>query len=111
MKSLNEVTLSGNLGDAPAFAEDKRSAVLSVATNRSYAGADGEVKTDTQWHRVTVRGKLASACVDLVKGQRVLVMGEARNYSYDDNEGVKRWMHEVSAHTVALVLMPAKDPQ
>ena len=110
MKPLNEVIISGNLGHDPDIKPDGQSATLSLATNRRYTTASGEQRDDTQWHRVSVRGKLVQALGSLTKGSRLLVIGEARSWSYtEEATGQQVYMHEVAAHTVALVLMPPKD--
>jgi len=49
---------------------------LSVATNRTYKGSDGQQVKETTWYKVSVFGKAAEAAAQyLTKGRMVLVEG------------------------------------
>ena len=63
-RSLNKVMLIGNVGSDPevrATASGARVAKLSLATNRSFQGKDGQQQDRTDWHRLTFFGKLAAS--------------------------------------------------
>ena len=55
---INVVHLIGYLGKNPEHksvkASDRKYAVLSLATQRSWKGADEEWHSKTEWHRVVV---------------------------------------------------------
>src|SRR4029077_3012843 len=54
-KSLNKVTLIGNLGADPevrSTANGGRVATVSLAPSRQWKGADGQRQEKTAWHRV-----------------------------------------------------------
>lgn len=48
---------------------------FSVAHNRQYTNANGEVVKETVWIRVSAWGKTAEVCAGLKKGARVYVEG------------------------------------
>jgi len=71
------LVLVGNLGRDPEMRYTPNGAAVtsfSVATSRRYAAADGTMKEETTWFRVSVWGKQAEACNQyLSKGAKVLV--------------------------------------
>jgi single-strand DNA-binding protein len=74
---------------------------LSMATTRKFKNAQGELKSETTWHRVTVFGKQAANCCEyLSKGDSVMVEGRLSNREWVDREGVKRYTTEVIASRV-----------
>ena len=61
-RSLNKVMLIGNVGSDPevrSTASGTRLAKMSLATNRQWTNKDGSEQEKTEWHRLTVWGKLA----------------------------------------------------
>lgn len=92
MSSLNKVQLIGRLGRDPEMS--KGVCRLSVAT--SYKPRDGEEKTE--WHRVTLFGKLAELAERyLAKGRLVYIEGRLQTSSYEKN-GEKRYSTDIVAH-------------
>lgn len=73
------IILIGNLGKEPEmrYTPSGQPVVsFSVATNRSYKGAEGQPVKETTWFRVTAWGKQAETCNQyLRKGSKVLVEG------------------------------------
>lgn len=73
------IILIGNLGKEPEmrYTPSGQPVVsFSVATNRSYNGAEGQPVKETTWFRVTAWGKQAETCNQyLHKGSKVLVEG------------------------------------
>ncbi len=69
----------GNLGKEPEMrytASGQAVTSFSVATNRQYAGANGQMVKETIWFRISAWGKLAETCNQyLHKGSKVLVEG------------------------------------
>ena len=110
MASFNKVTILGNLGRDPEVRTTPAGntvANFSVATTDKW-GQGEERQERTEWHRVVVWGKLAETCGEyLSKGRQVLVEGRLQSHSYDDNEGVKRYVTEIIAHQVEF-LEPAE---
>lgn len=112
--SLNKAMLIGNLGADPeirSIASGTRVANLSVATNRSWTGRDGQKQEKTEWHRVVVweserqpNGGLFGI-VDryLKKGDRVYVEGEIEYRSYEDKDGVTKYSTEIRARDLVML--------
>ena len=102
--------LIGNLGKEPEmrFTPSGQPVVtLSVATNRSYSGANGQPVKETAWFRVTVWGKQAETCNQFLhKGSKVLVEGrltpdpETGGPHVWENNGKHGASYEVTASTV-----------
>lgn len=104
------IILIGNLGKEPEmrYTPSGQPVVsFSVATNRSYKGADGQPVKETTWFRVTAWGKQAETCNQyLHKGSKVLV--EGRLTPDPDTGGPRIWesngkmgaSYEVTASTV-----------
>lgn len=95
----NRVQLIGNLGMDPEMKKldsGRMLAKLSLATSDSYKNSEGEKVTDTQWHNLVAWGKTAEIAEKyLKKGNRVAVEGKLVSRSYEDKEGIKRYITEV----------------
>ena len=114
MKNLrNKVQLIGNLGKDPEVKQldsGKTLAKLSLATSENYKNADGEKVTDTQWHNLVAWGKTAQIAEQyLKKGNRIAVEGKLINRSYEDKEGVKRYVTEVLVNEILMLGSKNKD--
>ncbi len=101
MNSLrNSVQLIGHLGSNPEIKKlDKGTMLASVniATRESYKDAKGEYVDQTTWHRLVGWGKLAERMEKvLTKGREVAIRGKLVNRSYDDKNGIKRYVTEVN---------------
>jgi len=98
-KDLNRVTLIGRLGADPQVRytpSGKASANFNLATGRSWKDSDGNQKEETDWHRVTVWGRLAEVCGEyLKKGSQIYCEGRLQTRSYDDSNGVTKYITEV----------------
>jgi single-strand DNA-binding protein len=104
MAGLNKVMIIGNLGADPEMrymADGTAMTSFRVASTRTYGGADGERKEETEWFSVTAWRKLAEQCSQfLQKGRRVYVEGRLRTRSWDGPDGQKRYRTEVVADRV-----------
>ncbi len=106
MSSFNRATILGRLGADPETRSvaDTTVANLSVATDSSWTDKQGVKQKKTQWHRVKVWGRQAELCRDyLHKGSQVLVEGSLETHSYDDPQGVRRFVTEIKARDVRFV--------
>ncbi|MCB0123665.1 MAG: single-stranded DNA-binding protein [Caldilineaceae bacterium] len=88
---MNQVFLSGNLGDAPEMRYTPSGvpvASFSLALNRTWTDGNGQRQQKTIWVRVSCWRKLAEVVSQyLTKGSKVLVAGElepARAYKGKD---------------------------
>lgn len=104
MSGVNKVILVGRLGADPevkTISQGQNVARLSVATSESWTGKDGQKQERTEWHRVTVWGKLAEICgKHLSKGRQVYVEGKLQTRSWEDQQGQKRYATDIVASTV-----------
>jgi single-strand DNA-binding protein len=99
MQSIrNKVLLIGNVGQDPEIKDTKTSkmARFSLATNEVYKNAQGEKTTETNWHNLVAWGKTAELVEQYVKkGDELAVEGRLVSRSYEDKDGVKRYITEV----------------
>lgn len=107
MASVNKVIILGNLGADPEVRNSQSGstvASLSVATSRRHRNADGEVQTDTEWHRVVLFGRAAEIARDyLKKGNSAYIEGRLRTRKYTDNQGIERWITEIVGDSLQLL--------
>lgn len=104
MSGVNKVILVGRLGNDPevkSISQGQTVARLSIATSESWTNKDGQKQERTEWHRVTVWGKLAEICgKHLSKGRQVYVEGKLQTRSWEDQQGQKKYSTEIVASTV-----------
>lgn len=110
-KSLNKVTLIGNLGKDPELRYTNSGvpvATFSLATNETWKDSDGNTQEKTEWHNIVAWQKLAEICGEwLKKGSKVYIEGRLQSRSWDDkNTGQKRYMTEVIAND--MIMLDAK---
>lgn len=102
--SVNKVMLIGNLGKDPEvrFTSNGRAlARFPIATSEVWIDAEGKRQERTEWHNIVVWGKQGETCGQyLAKGRQVYVEGSIRSRSYDDKNGIKRYMTEIVAQRV-----------
>jgi len=111
-KSLNKVTLIGNLGKDPELSYTPAGiavAKFSVATNERWKDAEGNAQERTEWHTIVAWRKLAEICGQyLKKGSKVYLEGKLQTRSWDDkNTGVKRYATEIIA--TDLIMLDSKQ--
>lgn len=99
-RGVNKVTLLGNLGDDPevkVISGDLTVANFRLATSEYRKDeATGESKETTEWHRIVVFGRQAETCAEyLRKGSKVYVEGKIQTRSWEDQNGVKKYMTEI----------------
>ena len=103
----NRVQLIGRVGNDPevkSFDGGKKLATVSIATSESYKNEKGERVEQTEWHRVVAWGKTAEIIEQFVtKGREIAVDGKLTHRSYDDKDGVKRFMTEIVVNEIQLV--------
>ena len=103
----NKVSLIGRLGAQPevvTFDSGKKLARFALATNESYKDKSGEWKENTQWHNITVWGRMADRAAQiLIKGQEIVLEGRLVNNSYETKEGEKRYSTVVEASDFLII--------
>lgn len=101
--SVNKVTLLGHTGKAPDFKEfDNGSCVATFSlatTKRGFTTKDGrQIPERTEWHNIVLQNGLAKVANQYVKkGDKLYIEGELKTRSYDDAQGVKRYITEIVA--------------
>ena len=103
-RSLNKITLIGNVGRDPDIQETKsgtKVAHFSIATNRRLSGSEEEERTD--WHRLTLWSKQAQFAEDYIRtGDRIYVEGRLEYDSYE-RDGVVIPTAEIHVNEVLLL--------
>jgi len=104
---INKAILIGRLGADPQVrytADAVQVLNFPVATSERRKGTDGTVQEKTEWHRVTVFGKLADRVASRIsKGALVYVEGKIRTKSWEDRDGNKRSYTEIAAYTLRIL--------
>lgn len=87
-RSINKLILVGNVGRDPeiqATSNGTKVAHFSLATNRRIP-RDSGFEERTEWHRITVWGKLAELAEEYIrKGDRLYLEGRMQYDSYERN--------------------------
>ena len=103
----NKVQLIGHVGQEPTVTDldnGKKVVRLSLATNENYKNAKGEKQTDTNWHNLVAWGKTADIIEKYVtKGKEIAIEGKLTSRSYEDKEGVKRYVTEAVVSEILLL--------
>jgi single-strand DNA-binding protein len=116
MKSVNKVTLLGNVGRDPevkVLTGGNAVAEFSLATSTGgYTTKDGrEVPQKTQWHRIKAFGAITSSIEKYVKkGSSIYVEGRIE-YSEYEKDGIKRQSTEIILEDMSLLSQPQAAPQ
>ena len=108
MASVNKAIIVGNLGKDPEtrFLPDGKAVCnFSVATTENWKSkTTGEKESATEWHRISVFGRLAEVCGEyLKKGSQVYVEGKITTRKWQDKEGNDRYSTEIVAHEMKML--------
>jgi len=108
MNSLkNRVTLIGNLGQDPetkTTETGKKVSNFTLATNDGYKNADGQKISETTWHNIVAWNGLADiAGKYLKKGKEVAVEGRIVYRTYEDKNGVTKYITEIVLSDLVLL--------
>lgn len=99
MRTVNKVILIGNVTRDPMIKDTeggKKIALFTIATNRYYKTADGENKSESEFHNCVAWGSLADRIESfLVKGKLVYAEGRLRTRILDKEDGSKNYKTEV----------------
>jgi len=100
-RSINRVTLIGNLGDDPELRYTQSNTAvcnMSVATNESYTDSDGNEVQNTEWVDVVAWGRLGEVCNEyLEQGSQTYFEGKLQTREWEDQDGKTRYSTEVKA--------------
>lgn len=107
--SVNRVTLIGHVGKDPDVKHfDNGTAVASFSlatTEKGYTAQNGTTIPDrTEWHNIVCWRGLAKVAEQYVKkGSQLYIEGKIRSRSYDDANGVKRYVTEIYVDNLELL--------
>jgi len=107
MSGVNKVILVGHLGKDPEIRHlegNTSVATFTLATTESYTNKQGQKVDQTEWHNIVAwRGLADIAAKYLQKGKQVYIEGKIRSRSYDDKDGIKRYVTEIVADNITLL--------
>jgi len=76
---------------------------LNLATTRKWK-SDGQKQEETEWHKIVLWQKQAEIAKEFVtKGSLVYIEGRIQTRSYEDKEGVKKYIVEIVAERIQLI--------
>jgi single-strand DNA-binding protein len=103
----NKVQLIGHLGNDPEIItldSGKKLAKFNMATNETYKNNQGEKITETQWHNLIAWNNIADITEKYVKkGQEIVIEGKLTSRSYEDKEGIKKYITEIIVNELVLL--------
>jgi len=116
MSGINKVILVGNIGAKPEVKYSSNGSAianLSVATSETWNDKNsGEKQEKTEWHRVSLYGKLAEIAGQyLDKGSKVYVEGKLQTRKWQDQSGQDRYTTEiiVSGYSGTLQMLDRRE--
>lgn len=113
-RSLNKVTLIGNVGADPEVRSTtggNRVATFSLATSRTWNDASGAKQEKTEWHRCVVWNSKASTLADIVeryvkKGDKLFVEGRIEYRQWQDKDGQTKYSTEINVRELIMLGSP-----
>jgi single-strand DNA-binding protein len=108
MASVNKVIIVGNLGADPETrytpSGDAVTNIRVATTDKWKDKASGEMKEQTEWHRVAFFGRLAEVAGEyLKKGSQVYIEGSLRTRKWQDKDGQDRYSTEIRGDTMQML--------
>jgi len=105
--TVNKVILIGHLGDDVKmhyFEGGNSIGRFSLATNETFTSKDtGERITNTEWHNVVVRNKLAEICEKyLSKGDKIYCEGRIKSRKWEQ-DGTTHYMTEIHVREMTFI--------
>lgn len=107
MKGLNKVILIGNLGKIPEvrnLENNIKVAHFSLATTEIYKDESGETHSNTEWHNIVLwRGLADLAEKYLTKGSTIYLEGKLKTRSYQDKNGITKYVTEIIGEQIIML--------
>jgi single-strand DNA-binding protein len=109
MASVNKVIIVGNLGADPETrytpSGDAVTNIRVATTDKWKDKASGEMKEQTEWHRISFWGRLAEVAGEyLKKGSQVYIEGSLRTRKWQDKEsGQDRYATEIRGEVMQML--------
>jgi single-strand DNA-binding protein len=107
-RSVNKVTLLGNVGKDPEIRSTPSGVMvanLTLATSDRQKDAQGNWQDKTEWHNLKAFNRTAEIVRDYVKkGSKLYIEGKITTNSWDDKEsGQKRYKTEILVNELVLL--------
>ena len=107
-RGVNKVIIVGNLGADPETrytASGGAICKIRLATSEQWTDKNtGQKQERTEWHRVTLFGKLGEIAGEyLKKGRQVYIEGSLRTDKYTDKDGVEKFSTEIIASEMQML--------
>ena len=110
-RSLNKITLIGNLGADPEIRTTtggNKVAQFSVATDRQWTSASGEKQEKTEWHKCVAWNAKGSGLADIIeryvkKGDKIFVEGRVEYRQYEDKDKQTKYITEINVREILLL--------
>jgi len=113
MAGVNKVILIGNLGKDPevrSLESGAKVANFSLATTEYFKGKDGQRQEATEWHNIVLWNQLADLAEKyLKKGNSIYLEGRIKTRSYDDKDGVKKYVTEIFGNQMTFLGGPKSE--
>ena len=97
--TVNKVILVGRLGRDPEtryMPSGDAVTNFSIATDEQWRDRNGERQTRTEWHNITLFGKLGEiASQYLRKGSQVFIEGRIQSRKYSGKDGIERTAYDI----------------
>ena len=106
-RSLNKVTLIGNLGSDPEIRTatgGNKVANFSLATSREWKDASGNKQEKTEWHRCVAWSQLADIIERYVKkGDKLFVEGRIEYRQWQDKDGQTKYATDINVRELIML--------
>lgn len=106
MSGVNKVILIGFLGKDPEirYLDNNISVASFPLATTEIVTKDGKRIEQTEWHNIVLwRGLAEAAFKHLSKGKQVYLEGKLRTRSYEDKEGIRRYLTEIIVDVFTLL--------
>ena len=104
---MQKVIIIGRLGANPEvkYLQDGTAvANFTVATSERWKSKTGEKQERTEWHKCSVFGRLAEVCSEyLKKGSLAYFEGKLQTRSWEDKDGIKRYVTEIKVSEMEML--------
>ena len=105
--SVNKVILIGRLGRDPETRYMPNGDAItnfSLATDEQWRDRNGERQTRTEWHNVSLYGKLGEIANQyLRKGSQVFIEGKIQSRKYTDKDGIERMAYNIIGNEMKML--------
>ena len=105
--SVNKVILVGRLGRDPETRYMPNGGAItnfSLATDEQWRDRNGERHTRTEWHNITLFGKLGEITSQyLRKGSQVFIEGKIQSRKYTGKDGIERTAYDIIGNEMKML--------